>query len=185
MPPIILTGAPGAGKTTLLLELERLGHAVVPEAASDVMALETAKGVERPWENPDFIVKILNLQQDRAARAQKGAIHDRSVLCTLALCRFLGHPVPDALMDAVNDLKARQPLVFFVRLMGFITPTEARRISYAESQRFEAVHFDVYREADLEVIEVLPGGLEQRAAQIMAVLESRSSKEREIRPATG
>jgi predicted ATPase len=170
MPSVILTGAPGAGKTSVLLELERLGHAVVPEAASDVMALETAKGVERPWESADFITKILDLQRLRAARSPVGAIHDRSVLCTLALCRYLDHPVPDVLFKSVKDLGAKRPQVFFVRLMGFITPTEARRISYAESQRFETVHEVVYREAGLEVIEVLPGPVEQRAAQIVARL---------------
>jgi predicted ATPase len=170
MANVILTGAPGAGKTSVLLELERLGHAVVPEAASDVMALETAKGVDRPWESSDFITKILNLQLARAAGAPTDAIHDRSVLCTLALCRYLDHPVPDELFQAVDEVRAKRPKVFFVRLMGFITPTEARRITYAESLKFEAVHQAVYAEASLAVTEVLPGPVEQRAKQIVAML---------------
>ena len=35
----ILTGAPGAWKTVLLRALERAGHAVVEEAATDLIAL--------------------------------------------------------------------------------------------------------------------------------------------------
>ena len=40
----ILTGAPGAGKTALVRQLERDGFAMVEEAATDVIALEQAKG---------------------------------------------------------------------------------------------------------------------------------------------
>ncbi|MBM0260113.1 AAA family ATPase, partial [Micromonospora sp. 4G55] len=39
MPAYILTGAPGSGKTAILRQLEIDGHAVVEEAATDVIAL--------------------------------------------------------------------------------------------------------------------------------------------------
>ncbi len=35
---VVLTGAPGSGKTTLLDALRLRGHAVVEEAATDVIA---------------------------------------------------------------------------------------------------------------------------------------------------
>lgn len=42
MPRYVLTGAPGAGKTAILRQLEIEGHAVVEEAATDVIALAQA-----------------------------------------------------------------------------------------------------------------------------------------------
>ena len=36
----IFTGAPGSGKTSVIKELEKLGHAVIHEAATDVIAEE-------------------------------------------------------------------------------------------------------------------------------------------------
>lgn len=45
----ILTGTPGSGKTTLIRLLERQGHAVAEEAATDVIALEQALGTSEPY----------------------------------------------------------------------------------------------------------------------------------------
>jgi len=38
-----------------------------------------------------------------------------------------------------------QKRVFFVRNLGFVTATEARRISFEETVRFEKIHEDTYR----------------------------------------
>ena len=35
--------------------------------------------------------------------------------------------------------------VFFIRHLGFITPTEARRISFEDTVRFEQIHEETYR----------------------------------------
>ena len=61
----ILTGAPGAGKTVLLRRLELAGYGVIEEAATDLIALVTAQGVERHWEAPNFIDDIVALPTDR------------------------------------------------------------------------------------------------------------------------
>ena len=39
----IFTGAPGSRKTSVIVALEKLGHALIHEAATDV-----AKGIENP-----------------------------------------------------------------------------------------------------------------------------------------
>jgi len=92
----ILTGTPGAGKTAILRQLELDGFGVIEEAATDVIALEQAKGVAEPWLDPVFIDKVVNLQRARAARGQglpeQVQFHDRSPVCTVALARFLGYP---------------------------------------------------------------------------------------------
>ena len=65
MPSYVLTGAPGAGKTATLRLLEVNGYPVVEEAATDVIALGHALGNAKPWQDPDFIDKVLVLQRQR------------------------------------------------------------------------------------------------------------------------
>ncbi len=47
----ILTGTPGSGNTSVIRELEKFGHAVIHEAATDIIAQEQAKGIEKPWKS--------------------------------------------------------------------------------------------------------------------------------------
>jgi predicted ATPase len=56
--------------------------------------------------------------------------------------------------------------VFFVRPLGFIQPTEVRRISYAESLAFERVHEAEYRRLGFDLIDVPAGTVAERAAAI-------------------
>jgi predicted ATPase len=169
---ILLTGAPGAGKTTLIRALEALGHSAVPEAATDVIARLQAAGKDRPWEDAGFPEAIAQLQRARLVQAETlpgPVFHDRSALCTLALARFLGHPVGPVLKAAAEEAAAifgRQ--AFMVRLMGFVTPSEARKIDLAGALAFEAVHEAVYAEHGFTLIEVPPAPVEMRLAQILA-----------------
>jgi predicted ATPase len=171
MKRFILTGAPGAGKTSILRALEAGGYAVVPEAATDV---ETARLEEaEPWADSLFIDRIAVLQrQRREAPAHPGAtvqVHDRSAVCTLALARYLGQPVPPVLEQEVAWATGDGSFdrrVFFVRLLGFIEATAVRRISYAESQAFERIHENSYRRLGFDLIDVPPGTVAERAAAI-------------------
>ena len=174
---VVLTGAPGAGKTAILRELERQGEAVVEEAATDVIALAQAQGVEAPHESPDFIDDILALQTLRLARAQTwsaaAVVHDRSAVCTLALAEFLGFPPSTSLLaqiDRLIDGNVFERRVLFVRTLGFIVNTAARRISYEDTLRFEAVHEAVYRRLGFELVEVAPGSVEARAGFVRGVI---------------
>ena len=166
----ILTGAPGAGKTALVRQLEVDGLAVVEEAATDVIALEQAKGVAEPWTDPGFIDRIVALQrQRRLAASGETQFHDRSAFCTEALAAFLGHPPSDLLRKEIEELKRMgfyDRRIFFVRLMGFIEATAARRIGLEEARRFEAVHERTYRAHGFELVPVEPGSVLERAAAI-------------------
>ena len=169
----ILTGAPGAGKTAILRELEARGFPVVEEAATDVIAREQAAGVDAPWLEARFIAEITQLQDFRRKTALAGPVqfHDRSVFCTLALARYLGHPVPDVLETALSETRAAfEPRVFFVKLLGFIVMTDARRIDLGEAQRFEAVHEAVYREHGFTLVQVEPAPIAARVEAISAQL---------------
>jgi predicted ATPase len=173
----ILTGTPGAGKTAILRQLEIEGFGVVEEAATDVIALEQARGVAEPWLAPDFVDKVVNLQRARVVQAERLAgdiqFHDRSPVCTAALARFLGLPLSDTLSRELRRLEEERPYeqrVFFVQSPGFVTPTEARRISLEEARRFEALHERTYAAYGFELIPVAPGSVLDRVAAIRRAL---------------
>ena len=176
----ILTGTPGAGKTAILRQLELEGFSVVEEAATDVIALEQAKGVSEPWLDPHFIDKVVNLQRARVVRAERlpGEVqfHDRSPICTVALADFLGHPLSDAVSRELQRLEKERTYerqVFFVQSPGFITPTEARRISLEEARHFETVHERTYRAYGFDLIPIRPGSVPDRVTAIRCALASR------------
>jgi predicted ATPase len=60
--------------------------------------------------------------------------------------------------------------VFFIRNLGFITPTEARRISFEETLRFERIHEDTYRSFGFELLAIEPGDVLQRVRAIKAAI---------------
>ncbi len=169
----ILTGTPGAGKTAILRQLEVEGYAVVEEAATDVIALEQARGVAEPWTHPSFIDAIVRLQRERRLRYADFSgdvqFHDRSPICTYALARFLGFPIPDFHSSEIERISREaiyRKKVFFVRNLGFVTPTSARRIGYEEALRFERVHEEAYRDFGFTLVAVVPGPLGERVGAI-------------------
>jgi predicted ATPase len=175
----IMTGAPGSGKTSILRALENLGYAVVEEAATNVIAAHQAQGSREPWGEPPFIDAIVQQQGHRQHEpVRQGAtvqVHDRSVVCTLALARWMDYPVTAGLREAVaqateGGLFDRR--VFFVRPLGFCERTLARRISYEDSLAFERVHEVEYLRLGFELVDVPPGPVHQRAALIDAYLRS-------------
>jgi predicted ATPase len=173
MPAYILTGAPGAGKTAILRLLEISGYAVVEEAATDVIALGNALGHEEPWQDHDFIDKVITLQRQRqdSALAASGAtiFFDRSPVCTLALSRYLGFATSCLLAGEVGRVVTEgtyETTVFFIRNQGFVQATAARRISFEDSLVFERLHEQTYRDLGFQLVEVPAGPLTDRVALI-------------------
>ncbi len=98
---------------------------------------------------------------------------DRSPLCTLALARYLSRPVTPLLAAEVARVTSEQVYqqeVFLVRPLGFVERTAARRISYADSLAFEAVHEEVYREHGYTVRDVPAGPVADRVDYLRSAI---------------
>ena len=146
----VLTGAPGSGKTVIIRQLEVDGFSVVEEAATALIALKQAQGLDELGPGNSFIDEVTDLQRRRLLQSSYGPgevqFHDRSIFCTAALSDYLGHTrslVLSRELERVVTKQSYQLEVFFIRSLGFIAPTAARRISFEEAIRFERVHEEV------------------------------------------
>jgi len=170
----ILTGTPGSGKTTLLRALETMGYPVVEEAATDVIALALARGVEEPWIVPGFVDKIVDLQRQRQTHSANvdaaAQFFDRSPFDNVALCRHLGISPPSGLRNEIARVtrdRVYERRVLFIENIGACAPTDARRISFADALRFEQVHRDVFDEYGFERVAIPAGSIDDRGCQIL------------------
>jgi predicted ATPase len=169
----ILTGMPGSGKTSVITYLEQKHFSVVHEAATDVIVQAQQEGWAAPWQEVWFLERVACLQKQREeqASAEKGVcFFDRSVLCTYALGVYLKAPMPSVLLDEKERVvknKVYMEDVFFIQHLGFVQATQARRISFEEALKFEAVHRAVYVQHGYRLIDVHVGAVEKRSRDIL------------------
>ena len=173
MKRVVVSGTPGVGKTTVVRALAAHGYGVVEEAATDIIAQLHADGHERPWERDGFIDAIAAEQRRRLDQpVPEGAVAlllDRSPVCTVALARWSDRPVSASLRAAVDRLLADETVdrrVLFLRPLGFIVPTQARRISYELALEFEKLHEQAYAECGFTLVDIGPTTVDERVATI-------------------
>ena len=95
------------------------------------------------------------------------------MVCTAALAVHLGYAFSPFLAGELERIQKEaiyQTQVFFIRNLGFITQTEARRISFDDALRFEKIHEATYRELGFELVSVEPGSLVERVNLIKAAI---------------
>jgi predicted ATPase len=85
-------------------------------------------------------------------------------------------------MARIERERTFQPQVFFIRNLGFVTPTEARRISFEETLRFETIHEAVYRRLGYELIEVAAGAVDARLATIVETVANQQKSQGKTAP---
>jgi len=169
----ILTGTPGSGKTVVLRQLELDGFGVVEEAATDLIELWQARGIDEPWRESSFLDNIAELQRQRQLRADAEPVaiqfHDRSAICTAALAAYLELPETEGLKHELERIRSKaifEKQVFFMRSLGFMINTPVRRISIEDARRFELIHEETYHRYGFEIVAIEPGTPEERAASI-------------------
>jgi predicted ATPase len=168
----ILTGTPGSGKTSIIRALETKGHAIILEAATDVIANNLMQGIKEPWKDPQFIDTIMLLQKKRQIQSEKIAselqFYDRSPICTYALAIYLGFKPSELLLNEIERVKnIYETEVFFIENLGFCTTTPARTITFEESLIFEKIHEEAYVKFGYTSIKILAGPINDRVNQII------------------
>lgn len=170
----ILTGAPGAGKTSVIRLLETKGCVVVHEAATDVIAYEQLQGNSEPWKYPNFIDKIVTVQNQRQRSIENHSsvieFYDRSPICTYALSVYLGFKPSNLLLQEIERIEREstyQKKVFFIENLGFCELTEARKISFEESLIFEEIHKETYSKFGYESVKINRGSQIERVNIIL------------------
>ena len=123
-----ITGAPGAGKSTLLGELAKLGVAVVPEVARNILKAEG--GMSLREEDPlGFADAMLGAQLDvwQCPNREGPTIFDRGFADIVGFLWVEGLPVSGSIERACRDLRFDGP-VFRARPWNEIYSPDEERI---------------------------------------------------------
>jgi predicted ATPase len=177
----IITGTPGSGKTSVIRALELTGASVVSEAATDLIAFRQAQDDQEPWKHPHFIDDIVRLQKhrqiDMCADYSDLHFYDRSPICTYALAIYLGLEPSHNLMSEIKrihkyDIYEKQ--AFFLENLGFITNTDARKISFEDSLRFEQIHREAYAKFGYECVVIQAKSIDERVEIILRSINEKT-----------
>lgn len=171
----ILTGTPGSGKTTIIESLTKHGYSTITESATDIIEEDQKNGILEPWRHADFIDKIVSLQkkrqQDISCKEDSIQFYDRSPICTYALALYLGFSPSALLLEEIERLQKNhiyEKQVFFLENLGFMVNTNARKISFEEALKFEAIHLDTYQRFGYNILMVPKLPVEERLEFILS-----------------
>ena len=165
----ILTGGPGSGKSSTLLELEQRGEYIIREAAEDVIKLERKKGIERPWEMPDFQRKVLNLQIQRESTIPQSI--ERI---------FIDRGIPDGLAytkpetPLYREIKRASPIyegVFIIQNIGKVENNGIRHENQDDALELEYKLKEVYLAQGYKIPTIPPMPVSERADLILNIID--------------
>ncbi|AZL16340.1 AAA family ATPase [Rickettsiales endosymbiont of Stachyamoeba lipophora] len=84
------------------------------------------------------------------------------------------YKIPNSLtkeLSRIKDKNIYKTQVFFIRNLGFIENTEARKISFEEARKFEQIHEQIYNDFGYELINIEPAGIADRVKQILEYIQ--------------
>jgi predicted ATPase len=177
---IVVTGGPGAGKTTLLAALRARGHTTVDESARAIIQERRASGLSPRPPALEFAREIL--RRDIAKYHQPGGpgpvFFDRSVVDALWM---VDHAAP---LEA-SELRALLSQYPYQRRVFVLPPWEAiyatdteRDQTFADALQVHQALTRWYRQCDYELVEVPPGTVAERCAQILRAVADTADPER-------
>jgi predicted ATPase len=165
----VLTGGPGSGKTTILLELEKMGHNVVNEAARVVIDEEMAKGLSIEQIRADeksFQKKVLDKKLDTEKKLDKDKLtfFDRGMHDTVAYLELINNEVSEELRKLIHKSKYKK--VFLLEPLPY-QKDYARIEDREQVARLNELLYNAYHKARIPVIKVPENGIEERVKFIL------------------
>jgi predicted ATPase len=74
-------------------------------------------------------------------------------------------------LDRIQNEAIYQHRVFFIRNLGFVTPTSERQISFEDTLRFERIHEQTYSALGFELVFITAASLTERVNTIKAAVK--------------
>jgi len=166
-----IVGGPGVGKTSIIEELEKKNEVVIREVATDYIAEQLAKGVEKPWFKENFQRNILVRHLAREACAiseacQEGRSHvfaDRGILDNYVYMILRGRENTEE-YRVIDRMIKKHHIGEYYNAIFFVTPynggefaceyTEIRHEDTEESLRIHKMLQEIYASGCKRVIEV-------------------------------
>lgn len=138
-------------------------------------------GFKEPLRENNFLDSLVEIQLSRQLKRnsdRKPIFYDRSALCTLALCMFMGKEPSQLLKESAKNMTHShffEREVFFIQSLGFIHQDEIRTLNYEQALAFAEVHRQVYSEHGYRCIEIEAMPVEERSQKILQYCKQKSS----------
>lgn len=174
----IITGGPGVGKSTTLSFLkEKMGIAVVMEAATDLIKDDLKKGIKEPWAKEKFNSRVFKLQQKRqdlVKSSEKSVVFfDRAPMDVLTYEVSKTNP-NSKLIEKIKSVVSEdlyQKTVFFLENLDKCKQTEVRAETLEESIQKGNDIVKMYRSLGYRLVRIPSATVEERANRIMNIVK--------------
>jgi len=167
----VLAGGPSSGKTSILLNLEQRGEKIIRECAEDYIRVMQARGIKKPWEDPNFQKQLLEIQirREKEYENTSGKIFlDGGLLDFFAYFEADRKDMDTETRRRIQEYTKHAPYskIFLVENMGQCLQTRVRRETQEEAIKLEKLIIKHYG-GDNNIIHVSRGTLDKRTKFIL------------------
>src|ERR1044071_1926509 len=153
----VIAGGPGVGKSELIKALARIGYCTIPEIASEIIRQQRITDVQKlpTDERNSFRLQVIKGYVDLESKIPPNEIcfQDRSLVDTVAYCRFEHRDCPDSLIEMLRTHR-RYNTVFFLQPLPIYEQTETRAMTHEDALRLHIITKQIYEEFGYEIIDV-------------------------------